>query len=54
LLKAGDAADTRGYTYGTIVDYEDGKWGIRFAEALMPKVVTFWAERMLEAGRLGF
>jgi len=34
------AADTRGYTYGAIVDYEDRDWGIRFAEALMPKVAN--------------
>ena len=34
------AADTRGYTYGAIADYEDKKWGLRFAEALMPKVAN--------------
>jgi high affinity Mn2+ porin len=34
------AADTRGYTVGAIVDYEDRNWGIRFAEALMPKVAN--------------
>ena len=34
------AADTRGYTYGAIVDYENRKWGVRFAEALMPKVAN--------------
>jgi high affinity Mn2+ porin len=34
------AADTRGYTVGLIVDYEDRNWGFRFAEALMPKVAN--------------
>ncbi len=34
------AADTRGYTYGAIVDYENKKWAVRFAEALMPKVAN--------------
>ncbi|HKW66200.1 MAG TPA: carbohydrate porin [Terriglobales bacterium] len=34
------AADTRGYTVGVIADYEDGNWGLRFAEALMPKVAN--------------
>jgi high affinity Mn2+ porin len=34
------AADTRGYTWGLIVDYQDRKWGARFAEALMPKVAN--------------
>jgi len=34
------AADTRGYTVGLITDYEDGDWGFRFAEALMPKVAN--------------
>jgi len=32
------AADTRGYTVGAVLDYEDRNWGFRFAEALMPKV----------------
>jgi hypothetical protein len=31
------AADTRGYTIGVVADYEDGNWGFRFAETLMPK-----------------
>jgi len=30
------AADTRGYTYGIVIDYEDRYWGARFAEALLP------------------
>jgi len=34
------AADTRGYTVGLTVDYEDRNWGFRFAEALMPKVAN--------------
>ena len=34
------AADTRGYTAGVILDYEDRNWGIRFAEALMPKIAN--------------
>jgi high affinity Mn2+ porin len=34
------AADTRGYTVGVTADYEDRNWGIRFAEALMPKVAN--------------
>ena len=34
------AADTRGYTVGLMFDYEDRNWGLRFAEALMPKVAN--------------
>jgi hypothetical protein len=34
------AADTRGYTVGMVADYEDGSWGLRFAEALMPRVAN--------------
>ena len=34
------AADTRGYTVGATVDYEDRNWGFRFGEALMPKVAN--------------
>lgn len=34
------AADTRGYTVGAIVEFEDRNWGFRFAEALMPKVAN--------------
>ena len=34
------AADTRGYTVGALVDFEDRNWGFRFAEALMPKVAN--------------
>jgi len=31
------AADTRGYTWGGVIDYEDRAWGVRFAEALISK-----------------
>jgi high affinity Mn2+ porin len=34
------AADTRGYTYAVMVEYEDRSWGLRFAEGLMPKVAN--------------
>ena len=34
------AADTRGYTYGVMVEYYDRNWVFRFAEALMPKVAN--------------
>lgn len=34
------AADTRGYTYGAMVAYEDKQWSARFVEALMPKVAN--------------
>ncbi len=31
------AADTRSYTYGVILDFEDRYWGFRFGEALLSK-----------------
>ncbi len=31
------AADTRGYDYGAVIDYEDRLWGLRFGEALLSK-----------------
>ncbi|MBI1747951.1 MAG: carbohydrate porin [Acidobacteria bacterium] len=34
------AADTRGYTWGLIVEYQDRRWALRFAEALMPKIAN--------------
>jgi hypothetical protein len=34
------AADTRGYTFGAIVDFESRTWGVRAAEALMPTVAN--------------
>jgi hypothetical protein len=34
------AADTRGYTVGVTADFEERSWGVRFAEALMPKLAN--------------
>lgn len=34
------AADTRGYTVGAVIEYDDRKWAFRFAEALMPVVAN--------------
>src|SRR5215510_2576691 len=34
------AADTRGYTFGLMIEYQDRKWGLRFAECLMPKIAN--------------
>jgi hypothetical protein len=34
------AADTRGYTYGCVIDYEDRYFGFRFGEALLSKVAN--------------
>jgi hypothetical protein len=34
------AANTRGYTYGAIFDFEERNWGARFGEMLMPKVAN--------------
>ena len=34
------AADTRGYTYAAMIEYDDHAWALRFAEALMPKVAN--------------
>jgi len=34
------AADTRGYTVGAVLDFEDRNWGFRFGEGLMPKVAN--------------
>ena len=34
------AADTRGYTYGLIVEYDTPHWSLRGAEALMPTVAN--------------
>ena len=30
------AADTRGYTWAAMAEYQSPKWGVRFAEALLP------------------
>jgi high affinity Mn2+ porin len=34
------AADTRGYTYGLVLEYSDRTWSVRFGEMLMPKVAN--------------
>jgi len=34
------AADTRGYTYAAIVEYDAPQWSVRFGEALMPTVAN--------------
>ncbi|MGB0064230.1 MAG: carbohydrate porin [Terracidiphilus sp.] len=34
------AANTRGYTDGAIIEYDDHWWTLRFAEALMPKIAN--------------
>ena len=34
------AANTRGYTDGAMLEYDDGRWTARFLEALMPKVAN--------------
>ena len=33
-------ADTRGYTWGAILEFQDRSWGLRFGEMLMPKVAN--------------
>jgi high affinity Mn2+ porin len=34
------AADTRGYTWGGVLEYQERRWGFRFGEALMPSVAN--------------
>lgn len=34
------AANTRGYTDGVLLEYDDRNWSVRFVEALMPKVAN--------------
>jgi hypothetical protein len=34
------AADTRGFTFGAMLEYHDRRWTARFAEGLMPKVAN--------------
>jgi hypothetical protein len=34
------AADTRGYTYGLTIEYDDRSWAFRFGEMLMPTVAN--------------
>ena len=52
------AADTRGYTYGVVVEYQDPRWGVRFGELLMPKVANgidlVWNLRRAHAENLEF
>jgi hypothetical protein len=52
------AADTRGYTWAAIVEYETPKWGARFGEALMPTVANGihldWNIRRARAENLEF
>jgi high affinity Mn2+ porin len=47
------AADTRGYTYGIAMEYQDRNWALRYALALMPTVangITLdWALRRARA-----
>lgn len=47
------AADTRGYTYGTMLEYDDRIWSVRYVLALMPTVangITLdWALRRARA-----
>jgi len=34
------AADTRGYTYGLAMEYQDRTWALRYVLALMPTVAN--------------
>jgi len=34
------AADTRGYTYGLVLEYNDRNWALRYGEMLMPKIAN--------------
>ena len=34
------AANTRGYTDGALVEYDDHGWSVRFVEAMMPKIAN--------------
>ncbi len=34
------AVNTRGYTWGAVIEYHDRRWALRFAEAFMPKVAN--------------
>jgi len=34
------AANTRGYTWGAFVEYDDRRWSVRFADALMPRIAN--------------
>jgi len=52
------AADTRGYTYGAILEYQQPRFGVRFGEMLMPKVANGidldWDLRRAHAENLEF
>jgi high affinity Mn2+ porin len=52
------AADTRGYTYGVDLEYQDRAWALRYVLALMPTVangITLdWALRRARAENLEF
>jgi high affinity Mn2+ porin len=52
------AADTRGYTYGADIEYQDRSWALRYVLALMPTVangITLdWALRRARAQNLEF
>jgi len=52
------AADTRGYTFGVILEYQSPKWGLRFAEALLPTVANgqdlHWNLRKANASNVEF
>jgi len=52
------AADTRGYTYGAILEYQQPRFGVRFGEMLMPTVANGinldWALRRAHSENLEF
>ncbi len=52
------AADTRGYTYGAILEFQDRNWGVRFGEMLMPEVANginlVWNLRRARAENIEF
>jgi high affinity Mn2+ porin len=52
------AADTRGYTYGTVLEYDDRQWSARYGLALMPTVANGihldWALRRARAQNMEF
>jgi len=52
------AADTRGYTYATLLEYQDRDWAFRYALALMPTVANGidldWALRRARAQNFEF
>ena len=43
------AADTRGYTYAAIAEYQSPRFGVRFGEALMPTVASVTSIRLTES-----